>query len=156
MAIPITTPQSGTNIAALSAAVSATIAQASQVRQFSDNLISQLQASPVSATAVFDLLRQAASAANNLTSLAQTPGLDLMAKILLPTYGGSLQADTLATVAAIQAVSNWILNNIPKDAQGFVEVYQWNVDGTQTPRQFPPSQTSGLVAMLQALSATIV
>jgi hypothetical protein len=75
-------------------------------------------------------------------------GADAVAKAIIPGYNGSLSADAQAIANAMQAAIAWITTNVPEDANGYVLVYKWQADGTQTARTFStsPNQWPGCCA----------
>jgi len=137
-----------------SQAVQATIRLGNKIKVGCDDYILRL-ANPVSASFILEILNRMAKAIVNLTEYKTAPAFDDVARAMLPGYAGSLTADTQTTINAMQNTANWVLTNVPKDANSWVLVYKWNVDGTITDRMFAPAQTATLVTALQGIRATI-
>ena len=55
----------------------------------------------------------------------------------------------------MQAAIAWITTNVPEDANGYVLVYKWQADSTQTARTFSTSPNQCLVAALTAVEQTV-
>lgn len=136
-------------------AVTSIVNQCASIKSQCNNYITRLQNNNVSADEIFNALQTAVNWGNNLANLRSVPNLDTTAQSMISGYSGSLSADTLAVGNAIQGVINWVINNVPKDANSFVLCYTWNVDGTRTVRTFIPALTAGLVTALQGVQATI-
>ena len=135
-------------------AVQATIRLGTRVKSGCDDYIFRL-ASPIAASVILEILNRMSKAVVNLGNYIAYPGFDDMARAIIAGYTGSLSTDTQITITAMQNTANWVITNIPKDANGWVLVYKWNADGTITDRVFQPAQTAGLVTALQGIEATI-
>lgn len=152
MTLPTTQPSSAT-IGDPYLAISEVIRAGQRIKAGCDNAVMQLQGGPSDSYYIFTLLNNAAAYQRTLTDLKAAPGLD-QAAILIPGYGGTLTNDLQATINAIQAVIDWILNNVPTSG-GFVLAYKWQADGKQVGRVFQPAATAGLVTQINALKGTI-
>jgi hypothetical protein len=115
-----------------------------------------LAAQNVDSDWVFRFLDRFYSLGAALNAWAATPGLDAYATANINAYSGTLTTDIAATIVAGQAVINWIVTNFPKDSTGnFVLSHTINANGSRTPRQFTPTDTTGLRTALSAFIATV-
>jgi len=119
------------------------------------NAIITMQANNIDTNFVFQILDQLRSFMTLLASVAGIPNLDAYANAQCPGYNGSLTADGTAVFNAAQGVINWVVANFPVDAQGYLQAFKLNSDGSRAPASFNPGQTTGLVTVLQAFIATI-
>lgn len=126
-----------------------------QITNICRGAITTLQSGNVSTDWVFNLLDQLNGSIANLNTMKAVAGIDAYASSQWPTYTGSFSADITTTQNAITTCINWVSSNFPKDAGGFLEGYTLNADGSRTPRQFTPAQTTGLVTQLQSVLAMI-
>ena len=58
-------------------------------------------------------------------------------------------------IAAADAVTSWVQDNMPKDASGYILAWQFGPTEL-TQRTFAPAQTAPLQTLAQALSDSIV
>ena len=105
---------------------------------------------------VFTFLDRFYALGSALNTWKTTPGLNTFATSgALPNYAGNLVNDTDAIINAGLGVIGWVVTNFPKDAQGFVQAYTLQADGSRTAATFTPSQTAGLRTALATFIATI-
>lgn len=113
-----------------------------------------LAAGSVSANLILALRNNIISAISNWTSVASTTGLASYAQSQYSDSGLDIVTEYQNMKAAAQAVVDWITNNFPKDASGYLLKDQFSVSGL-TVRQFTTAQTAGLVTALDNFIATI-
>jgi hypothetical protein len=119
------------------------------------NAVITMQTGSINTTFVFQMLDQLNGIIGLLNSVSGITGLNTYATAQCPGYVGTLTTDITAVVNAAQAVINWTVANFPVDAQGFLQAFKLNADGSRAPASFTPAQTTGLVTVLQAFIATI-
>ena len=93
---------------------------------------------------------------SQLQSYAAIPGMAAYAQQQLntPTYDVVTEFNNM--IAALQAVIAWVVNNFPKEVDGFLkDTTTINADGSRTAATFTSAQTSGWVTQLNAFIATI-
>jgi hypothetical protein len=134
-------------------AFNAVRSQAFSSKVLAQSYLTALQTTSVDANWVFNLLDQIRSLISVLTTWAAVPGLDAYATA--QGYTGSLSSDITTVKNAAAAITAWIFNNFPKDAQGFAQAVTLNSDGTRTIATFAPAATTGLQTVLSAFIATI-
>lgn len=117
------------------------------------NALAALQAGSVNTDFIFRLLDQTASAITALTAWKATAGLDTYATG--QGYPTTLSTDCNSCITAAQSVISWVTTNFPADAQGFLQGYTLNADGSRIPRSFTTAQTAGLQTALTNFVATI-
>jgi hypothetical protein len=64
-------------------------------------------------------------------------------------------AEFTAMESAVEDCRDWIVANLPTDADGYLVIRTLNADGTLTDRMFAPAQTAGLRTEIDAVLATI-
>lgn len=154
MTVPTTEPALPLGPSPTSQAVQATIRLCAKIESGIDQYILRLS-SPTEASLILDILNRMFKATTNLSSYITYPAFDESARAIIPGYTGSLVTDTQITINAMNSTANWVVTNIPKDANGWVLVYKWEADGTITDRIFQPAVMAPLVAQLNAIKATI-
>ncbi len=149
MGVPSTTNyDAGTAVASVSAV-------AASLKQQCASYITALQSGPVSADQIIGVLSSMSGQGDRIASLKATTGLNAQAQAQIPGYVGTMTSDITALQTVLQGVIDWVVNNIPKDGNGFILVYTMTPTGNKVARTFSPAQTAGLVTQLQALQATI-
>ncbi len=149
MGVPSTTNYDvGTAVASVSALAASLKVQCA-------NNITALQGGPVSADQIIGVLSSMSGQGDRIASLKATVGLNAQAQTQIPGYVGTMTSDITVLQTALQGVIDWVVNNIPKDANGFILIYTMTPTGSKIVRTFSPAQTTGLVTQLQALQATI-
>lgn len=135
--------------------VSSVSALAATIKSQCASYITALQGGPVSADAIIGVLANMSSQGDRLAALKATPGLNAQAQVQIPGYVGTMTNDITALQTELQGVIDWVVANMPKDANGFMLCYTMTPTGGKTVRTFSPAQTAGLVVELQSLQATI-
>lgn len=120
------------------------------------NALLSMQAGPVDSNFIYRTLDQAAAAIVALNTWRVTPNLDTYATSLF--YPGSLAADCLLTVTALQNYINAVVAAFPTSGGFALDNTLSAVDGSRAARQFTPAQTtsSNLQSTLAAVVASIV
>lgn len=117
------------------------------------NALASMQTGSVNTDFIFKMLDQLNQVISSLAVWKVVSGLDTYAAG--QGYSGTLSTDCTTTSNAAQTCINWTVTNFPADAQGFLEGYTLNTDGTRTPRSFTSTNTAGLQTNLQSFIATI-
>lgn len=126
--------------------------QAASIKAIAANNSTAMKAGSISSSGVFSLLDNLLGAKNILSQAAALSGMDTYAEAQL---GQSISADFTAMMNAITDVINWVVQNFPKDTDGYLQTATMNSDGTRIERSFTSAQTAGLATLLDALVATI-
>ncbi len=126
------------------------------LRRMAGSLDAELAAGPVTATLILDrLLAEMRSSRATLVASKTTPGILGYAQAQFSDLSIDLATEFAALIAAVDAVITWIVDNFPKDVDGYLERYKIAPDGEVTDRTFSTAQTAGLRTQLQALFAAI-
>lgn len=91
-----------------------------------------------------------------LQSAAAIPGMAAYAQQQLNngTYDVVTEFNTM--ISALQAVIAWVVNNFPKEVDGFLkDTTAINADGSRTAASFTSVQTAGWITQLNAFIATV-
>ena len=108
----------------------------------------QLIAGNVNAESIIDIMSSFKSYIDTSDEVSSLSGMTDFAKAQEddPTYDVIVEF-TAARIAAI-AAADWVVNNFPQSAGGFMEKETIQVDYTTVTRTFPPAQTTGLQVVL--------
>lgn len=112
-------------------------------------------ASNVNANQIFQMLDDIRSQLSVFNQVAAIPGIAAYAQAQFNDVSYNVAVEFTTMVNAVQSVTDWVVTNFPKDAQGFVQAHKINADGSRTPTVFTPAQTSGLVTALNAVIASV-
>jgi hypothetical protein len=126
---------------------------ASAAKASAQNWLSLFQNTSVSATLVNQFLDQVRGLIGKINDWLAVAGIDAYATG--QNYGGTLTADMTMVKTSAQACIDWVYNNYPKDAQGYMQAQKLQADGTRIDQLFAPGATSGLQTALTNLIATI-
>lgn len=117
------------------------------------NSLLTVQTTSINSDFVFRLLDQLKGVIAAVAQWTAVSGLGAYATA--QGYSGDIVADANTISTAATNCGLWIINNFPKDAQGFAQAVTINGDGSRTLATFAPSSTGGLQTTLTALIATI-
>lgn len=90
-----------------------------------------------------------------LQAFAAVPGIGAYAVEQEADPDYSVGTEFNGMISAIDSAVAFIVQNMPKDADGFLLVNRINADGSLTPRDFTGQQLSGLSAALDGIVAAI-
>lgn len=90
-----------------------------------------------------------------MQELASVPGLEAYAREQVNTPALNLVGDFTAMVANINAVRDWIVSNIPKDAGNYILIQTIAASGARVDREFSGVSLGGLRTVLDTLIASI-
>jgi hypothetical protein len=112
------------------------------------NAITRMAAGDIEASQVIELYARVGSARARVLNFVTLPGLNVIAqeKENDPGYDAVAEFTTLAGLC-LDAL-NWIENNAPQDAEGYVKVFTL-AGGSVSYRVFSSAQSSGLRTLLQ-------
>jgi hypothetical protein len=101
------------SIVSLSSALIQVQGVAQGIKAQAGNTLVSLQAGPVSAIFIFQMLDQLGGLISQANQLSSTPGLNAYATANLPGYAGTLTADITTVINAAQVCINWVVTNFP-------------------------------------------
>jgi hypothetical protein len=149
-------PAGGTSGQALIAVLSTIQSAASAAKGAAQSYLVTLQGGTVDTTFIFGILDAARGFIATMNVYSGISTLNAFATSNVPGYAGTLTTDITASIAAAQAVINWIIANFPKDTTAtWLLAYKLNADGTRTAATFTTAQTAGLQTLIQSFIATI-
>lgn len=134
--------------------LAAAIQQAAWVKQQAQAGVALLSGT-VNVNQLFQLIDNLRAPLGIFNSVASIPGIGAYAQAQFDDPGYDVVAEFTAMVNALQACIDWIVNNFPADAQGFIQAYKLNADGSRTASTFSSAQTAGLASALNTLIAQI-
>ena len=127
-----------------------------RLRSLAVALDAQMAATAVTATVILDeLLAELRSSRAVLIVSRDTPGILPYAQAQLDDPTVDLPTEFAVLINAVDATIAWIVNNFPKSPGDWLEQFKLAADGTKTDRMFPPAQTVGLRAQLQAIVSAV-
>lgn len=130
---------------------------AGDIKQRTTMLNNAAAAGNISSSAILSYATQLADAKVALASVASVSGIGAYAQeqIADPTFDIVTSFNDM--VAAVDAVTAWIIANFPKDGDGYLLATLFSPDnnGRTQDRQFTPVQTANLRTALNGLLATI-
>jgi hypothetical protein len=128
--------------------------RALQMKNQQQNVRNQMAAGNVPSTTIIDIYIRLRIERAAFTAAAAVPGLVQYARDQKNNQSLNVVTEFNAMIAAIDAVTNWISTNFPKDGGGFILAATLGPEGPVY-RQFTPAQTAGLRTALDALIATV-
>jgi hypothetical protein len=128
--------------------------QALWIKQHHQSAVQTLTGN-VNSNQIFQLIDNTAAVISMLQEDASVPGIAAYAQQQFNDPAYNVGAEFTAMVNALQAVVAWVVNNFPKDANGFLLSHTINANGSRTPRVFTPAQTAGLTTALNNAIVTI-
>ena len=146
------------NIAAtplLEHALDTVTSRAGAIKQRTAALIADSAAGPVDGARIVNYLRDLVAAKERLAAVASTPGLPAYAQSQVNNQALDIAAEYTTMVAQITATIDWLRNNFPKDANGYLLYEQIGAQGNVTYRTFSTATLATFRAQLAALAATI-
>ncbi|RLC99054.1 MAG: hypothetical protein DRI46_10185 [Chloroflexi bacterium] len=96
------------------------------------------------------------NADNAIDEKKTTPGLATYANEQEDDPGYDFQAETQTTLAAITDAFTWVDTHIPITGRTLKQISDWDGASTIVADTFTPAQTSGLQALLQTVTDSIV
>lgn len=108
-----------------------------------------------SANSLIALLQQMKSAIEVWDRVAALPGIAQYARDQHDDQAYDVIAEFTAMRAAAVSVRDWVINNFPKSAGGYIEKDTLEADGAITVRVFTIAQLAPLTTEMDALVATI-
>jgi hypothetical protein len=149
-------PAGGTSGQALSVVLSTLQSSASAAKGAAQSYLATLQGGTVDTAFIFNILDAARGFIATMNVYSGVTGLNAYATSTVSGYAGTLTTDITASIAAAQAVINWVIANFPKDSTvTWLLAYKLNADGTRTANTFTTAQTAGLQTLIQSFIATI-
>jgi hypothetical protein len=128
---------------------------AKAARSYALNTAATMAASTVSANAVIQVMEVMKSFLEDLTLASNAGGIAQYAK----DQSDNQSYDVVAEFSAMQAeailVRNWVIQNFPISAGGYIDKDIIEADGSITVRQFTTVQSTGLQTVLTSFAATI-
>ena len=109
----------------------------------------------ITASQIFQILDNLRSPLALINAAAAVPGIAVYAQAQTSDPAYDVVAEFTATVGVIQAVIDWIVANLPKDAGGFVQAYTIASNGDRTATVYTPAQTAGLMTQINSIVAQI-
>lgn len=113
-----------------------------------------LSGGSTSATTIIDVFKTMRGDRVWLDSVKSTAGLPQYSKDIKNDQTLDIVTEFNSVLSAMDSVTLWIETNFPVDGSGFLLKETFTANGTND-RQFTPSQTAGLVAALDTLTASI-
>ena len=129
--------------------------QAQFIKQQAQSYSALLAAGPVNVSQIFQALDNIRSPLVIFNQVAAIPGIAAYAQAQFNDPAYNVASEFTAMVNAVQAVIDWVVTNFPKDAQGFIQAYKLNADGSRLQTTFTTAQTAGLKTALDAVVAAI-
>lgn len=130
-------------------------AVAANVKNQTAALASACGAGPVNAKIILDYASFLAAAYAQLTAFAAVPNIAAYAQTQINNPSFDVVSAFNTMMSAMQATSQWVITNFPKDGNGNILGLTFNGDGSQGWTSFTTAQTAGLVSQLGLLSNTI-
>lgn len=131
----------------------AIMSKAAAIKNGAQTVQAQIAAGPISADVVINILRGLKQAYDTFTEHVAQPGLNAYASLVKDDQNLDFVAETNAAKAACLAAFNWIDNNFPKDANGYL-LKDKIVAGNIEARTFSSASMSGMNTVLEQLVAT--
>jgi hypothetical protein len=128
--------------------------EARSLKQYVTDVRAQCAAGPVSANLIVELYLRLVQANTRFTAAAAVTGLGQYAKDQFSNQALDVVAEFTAMSTAVVACGTWIINNMPKDAGGYLLKDQLTPAGVSV-RSFTSAETAGLRTQLDALLATV-
>lgn len=127
---------------------------AANIKQFAIRRVAGMQAGDTASTTIFDTAIQIRQARLRLATLAETPGIESRARAKKDNDTLDVVAAFNAMLGSMDAVVQWVVDNFPKDSEGFLLSQTMGQNGP-IDRQFTPVETATLRTQLENLIGTI-
>ena len=111
--------------------------------------------STVPANQVVDMFNSLVSYSNQLASIQGTPGIGAYAKTMVDDVNYDIASEFNTVINTIAGAIIWIHSNYPKSASDYWEVFQTDISGNYTYREFTPAQLTGLSGQFTNILNTI-
>lgn len=119
-----------------------------------DRAVTKMAAGNVGSSEILNLYINLKNIKASLTLLAETPGIGTYAQIQKNDVNLNIASEFAAMNSALDATTNWIVTNFPKDGNGYLLARTLGPTGP-VDRQFTPAQTATFRTVLNALSNTV-
>jgi len=126
-----------------------------RVKSFAMNHSTGLAAGNVSANQVQSIMTQMKSSIELWDAASGLSGMAQWAKDQEDDQLYDVVAEFTTMRAAAVTVRDWVINNFPTSAGGFIEKDTYELDGAITVRVFTPVETAALQSHLDALAVAI-
>ena len=126
-----------------------------RVKVSADAVRTESLAGPMASGRILGLYTQFRADHADITSLTTTPGLGAYAQQQKNNAALDVVAEFNTMLAALTNVTNWIANNFPKDANGFLLAQTLGAT-RPTDRTFTTAELATFRTQLDALIATII
>lgn len=138
----------------LAAALDRAQSQADTIKRLSESANVSMAGGAVTSSFVLSMLANLRAAKDVFDETSALPG---MAAFALAQLNDNIDviAGFLAMTNALTAAGAWIIQNIPKAADGALKLEDMDAFGNRTERTFSTAQTAGLRTLLDTLIATI-
>jgi thiaminase len=113
-----------------------------------------LAANGSSADVVMNVYRGVKTTRDIMSSSVGTPGLQAYARFVYDDPAKDFVADVNTAIAACTTLGTWIVNNFPKDANGYL-LKDTFVNGEIVARTFTAAAMAGLVTQIDTLIAAL-
>ena len=128
---------------------------ARMVKAQANTLNTASAAGPISAKDVLDFATTLADAIDRFNAAKVVPGIAAFAQNQLNDATVDIVTEFNNMVTGCVNVRDWIVNNFPKDASGYLLFISFTAAGRYAYRQFSSTQTAGMRTQLATLIAAI-
>jgi hypothetical protein len=128
---------------------------AADIKRKTDQLSTAAAVTTISGQQIITYLQELVGLRATMVAYISTPGLLAYVREQVNSGTVDVVAEWNTMNGTITGVVDWVRNNFPKDANGYLLDRQLDAAGVVQLRTFTPATLTGLVAQLNTLSATI-
>lgn len=110
---------------------------------------------PTRGTLILSVMDDLLASQAAMQAMANTPGLEAYARAQISDPTLDLVAAFNAVIGNVNAVRDWVVANIPKDANNYLLLQTISASGARIDREFSSLTLSGLRTVLDTLIASI-
>ena len=118
-------------------------------------LLRDASLAPTKASLILGTMDSLLTTRDAMQALSTTPGLEAYARAQVNDPALDLAADFSTMIANINAVRDWIVSNVPKDASNYLLIQTIAATGARVDREFNGVSLGGLRTVLDTLIASI-
>jgi len=142
----------------LQSALDQAIQQAGSIKRIADNNRDRMASGDITSGGLLSLLDNIKGARARMTShvpVEDPAVVQALVSLAQEQLGVDVEQDFNTMLGALDAATDAIIAAIPADDSGYLLTETMDADGVRTERTFPPAETAGIVAALDAVSAAI-
>lgn len=129
--------------------------EAGRLKRFAQDVSQLVGSQPVSANQVLQIMFEFRNSKDVFDKVRQVPGIAEYAKQQFMDTGYDIVSEFISMNKALNDVISWIMNNFPKDSNGYLLKDKFDPQGSISVRVFTPAQLAPLKSLVDALIATI-